>query len=162
MKKYIALAAVAVAAGGMLLAAPGADAAPAAGPVASGVAAQNAPRAAAAPGAGPVVPATAYNGACGSGYVQKDSMALSNLGVVYLTYNSSNGYNCVVTVRANPGTKLYMEAGVQLYGSDTYKNDFGLYTTYAGPVYVHAPGQCINWWGHIDTEFKEKDKDHCG
>jgi hypothetical protein len=129
--------------------------------VASGVVAQTAPRGA-APGAGPVVPATAYNGACGSGYVQKDSMALSTLGVVYLTYNSSNGYNCVVTVRANPGTKLYMEAGVELYGTGTYKADFGLYTTYAGPVYLQAPGQCINWWGHIDTEFKEQQKVHCG
>jgi len=104
--------------------------------------------------------AAPYNGVCGSGYVVIDSLPLTG-GTIYLTYNSGNGYNCVVTVRSSPGTPLPMDAYVGLSGNEL-NDDFGHYTTYAGPVYVHAPHQCIDWGGWIDNSFNHQPNSHCG
>ena len=109
-----------------------------------------------------VVPYTSYNGVCGSGYSVIDSAVLSTLGTVYLTYDSSSGYNCVVTVRANPGTAMEMSAAIRLTGNSTWIIDEGNYTTYAGPVYLHAPGQCIDWAGSIAGTSVQRLDTHCG
>lgn len=110
-----------------------------------------------------VSPATAYNGACGSGYSVIDSLPISTLGTVYLTYNSRNGENCVVTVRANPGAATYMAAAIELAGnSSSAIVDDGYYTTYAGPVYLHAPGSCIDWEGQIGSAYTGEQNSHCG
>ncbi|WP_017573925.1 hypothetical protein, partial [Nocardiopsis halotolerans] len=87
--------------------------------------------------------AASYNGACGSGYGVVNKIELpDNRGTTFLTYNNSNGYNCVVTVRTNPGATTLMEAFIRTSGSSSWKKDRGDYTTYAGPVYLHAAGQC--------------------
>ncbi len=117
--------------------------------------------------AGPMlvaIPATAeaasYNGACGSGYSVIDSLPLAE-GTVFLTYNSSNGYNCVVTVRSNPSSYLKsMDAGIRLSGG-TWIEDSSFYTTYAGPVRLHAPHACIDWQGSIDGEVNYQYNSHC-
>lgn len=111
-------------------------------------------------------PATAkaavYNGACGTGYSVIDSLQLSTLGTVYLTYNGATGNNCVVTVRATPGTVMRMEATIELSGvAGTYQVDLGDYTAYAGPVYAHAPGHCIDWSGGIGNTFAHQNNSHC-
>lgn len=122
---------------------------------------RSAPAAAASPKA--AVPALAYNGACGAGYVQRDSMVLTGWGAVYLTYNSSNGYNCAVTVRSNPGGVQSMGVAVRISGNpSSVVVDSGEYTTYAGPVYLHAAGQCIDWWGWTEDVVQEMDHSHCG
>ena len=106
--------------------------------------------------------AAPYNKACGSGYTVIDSLPLSTLGTVYLTYNSANGNNCVVTVRTNPGSPVTMYAAIELSGAPgTQVSDYGDYTTYAGPVYIHAPNHCVDWAGQVDIEFNYQNQSHC-
>jgi hypothetical protein len=40
-----------------------------------------------------------------------------------------------------------MDAGVALHSSPTWIREEGNYTTYAGPVYVYAPHEGIDWSG---------------
>ncbi|EYF02780.1 hypothetical protein [Chondromyces apiculatus] len=94
------------------------------------------------------VSAATYNGVCGSGYHVIASHALSG-GTVFLTYNSSTGKNCVVTVRNTSGARLPMTARVSKAGQP-WIVDSGQFTTYAGPVYVYAPHACIDWGGSIN------------
>lgn len=69
--------------------------------------------------AGPAsaAPNTTPQKVCGSSYKTVNSAPVGSLGTVYLTYNSSNGKNCVATIRSNPGTRLDMSAWI--YVSDT-------------------------------------------
>ncbi|NYH51764.1 MULTISPECIES: spore-associated protein A [Nocardiopsis] len=108
--------------------------------------------------------AAAYNGACGSGYSVVNSAPVRfDLGTVYLTYNSSNGYNCVVTVRTDPGFDMPMSAGLRRSGDpDSYKSDTGEYGYYAGPVYVYASGSCVDWRGLIGNQATERYETNCG
>ncbi|MFC9910307.1 hypothetical protein [Streptomyces sp. NPDC059862] len=76
----------------------------------------------------------------------------SLLGTVFLTYNSSNGYNCAVAIRDTPDYSAPEYMGVRLERTgDIYsaKTDGGNYTTYAGPVYVYGVGSCMDWNGVI-------------
>ncbi|WNV84395.1 spore-associated protein A [Umezawaea sp. Da 62-37] len=96
-----------------------------------------------------VASAATYNGMCGSGYSVVNSRAVVG-GTVFLTYNASTGYNCVVTVRNSPGAKLPMGARVSRSSDPGWVYDNGDYTTYAGPVYRSAPGECVDWGGGIN------------
>ena len=112
--------------------------------------------------AGPAAAAT-YGGQCGSGYGVVNRFDLpTNRGTVFLTYNSGNGNNCVVTVRTNPGAATLMEAALKRSSSSTWNVDSGNYTTYAGPVYVSAPGQCVDWGGTIGTASDARFGTNCG
>nr|WP_313069179.1 spore-associated protein A [Kitasatospora gansuensis] len=107
--------------------------------------------------------AASYNGKCGAGYNVIDSMSITTLGTVYLTYNSATTQNCVVTIRNNPGTYMYMNAAVQLTGLDwTRQYDPGQYSTFAGPVYLYASGKCIDWGGEIGSVYAQQINVHCG
>lgn len=102
--------------------------------------------------AAPSYASTTYNGACGSGYVEIDSMSANvtgfQAGTIFLTYNASNGYNCVETQTATPGTSAELIAMIELSGTNTtWNEDEGTYKYYAGPRYVHAPDSCIDWGG---------------
>jgi hypothetical protein len=94
------------------------------------------------------------------GYAVIDSHSVSG-GTVYLTYKASTGYNCVVTVRNTPGTPVWMCAKVSLAFAP-WIEDCGSYTTYAGPVYVYAPDDCIDWGGSIGTSSYYEYNTHCG
>ncbi|MEV6793362.1 spore-associated protein A [Streptomyces sp. NPDC051320] len=112
-----------------------------------------------------VATAAAYNGACGSGYRVVNSAQIgtpNSLGTVYLTYSSATGDNCVVTVRNAPGKAVPMVA--ELSNTSTGKRvlDSGNYTTYAGPVYLHAAGYCVNWYGVISGISAGKIGTNCG
>lgn len=116
--------------------------------------------------AAPSAAAAAYNGGCGSGYSVIDSKNVGD-GTVYLTYNGSTGYNCVVTVSNYPGTSLYMQAALRLSRNDAVWNsserDDGYYSYYAGPVYKYAAGSCVDWGGAVDSNYLQIDyDDHCG
>ncbi len=111
--------------------------------------------------------AASYGSECGAGYSVIDQMTVPNYGTVYLTYNSSNGYNCVVTDRDDPGTKLLMMAEIDLTsdvnsGGGNGQEDEGDYSTFAGPVYMYAPGECIDWGGSIDSVVEYQHDSHCG
>jgi hypothetical protein len=105
--------------------------------------------------------AATYNGACGSGYSVIDHHGLPG-GTIFLTFSSSTGKNCVVTVRDTPGAAIYMDAFISLAGAPTWIDDPGYWTTYAGPVYVYAPGRCIDWGGDINHIWWADWNVHCG
>ncbi|WP_369248297.1 hypothetical protein [Streptomyces sp. R41] len=103
----------------------------------------------------------AYNGACGTGYhviasTPIKSSPTTTIGTTYVTYNVGNQGFCAVTVRNNPGARVFME--VTLDTDPTSGNparDYGSFTTYAGPVYKEHPkaGECMTWSGSIDIYY---------
>jgi hypothetical protein len=105
--------------------------------------------------------AATYNGACGSGYSVIDQHSLVG-GTIFLTYSNSTENNCVVTVRNTSGTAVPMNAWIRVSGTTTWIQDPGSYTRYAGPVYVHAPGRCIDWGGGIGASSWTAYSSHCG
>ncbi|MFE1456084.1 spore-associated protein [Streptomyces sp. NPDC058735] len=107
-------------------------------------------------------PNTTPQKVCGSAYRTVNSAAVGSLGTVYLTYNASNGQNCVVTIRSNPGAAVNMSAWI--YVPDTEENhyDEGLFTSYAGPTYVHGKGHCVDWGGSLGTTHVQVYGSNCG
>ncbi|WP_037683937.1 hypothetical protein [Streptomyces cellulosae] len=100
--------------------------------------------------------AASYTGACGSGYSVIDSMDVGD-GNTFLTYNSSNGYNCVVTVSDTQGTPMILGANLRLHRTDNVwksnEYDNGTYKYYAGPIYAYARNTCIDWGGHANSSY---------
>ncbi|REE94747.1 spore-associated protein A [Thermomonospora umbrina] len=113
--------------------------------------------------AAPAQAAAYYNGACGAGYTVIDKLD-SGQGVTYLTYN--NGWNCVVAVTDRPGARQYMKAQIKRSRDSQWIRDEGYYTQYAGPVYVYAPSECIDWGGSVwpdpTVHVWVRWDDHCG
>ncbi|MFE5811595.1 spore-associated protein A [Streptomyces sp. NPDC056491] len=91
--------------------------------------------------------ATGYNGACGSGYKVVNELT-DRLTRYYLTYNSSNGTNCVVAVYQNIGPKP-VEMVATIIVNHVQKADMGPYSSYAGPVYLKGAGFCVTWGGRV-------------
>lgn len=107
--------------------------------------------------------AATYGSQCGSGYSVVNHFNLpDNRGTVFLTYSSSTGRNCVVTVRTNPGAATLTEAYLRRSSTSTWTKDSGNYTTYAGPVYVSAAGHCVDWGGTIGTATQFRYGTNCG
>ncbi|MDT0616131.1 spore-associated protein [Streptomyces lancefieldiae] len=94
-------------------------------------------------------PNTTPEKVCGSGYKTVNSAAVGSRGTVYLTYNSANGKNCVATIRSTPGTATDMSAWIYVPDTETYDEDYGRYTSYAGPTYVYGKAHCVDWGGSI-------------
>ncbi|MFG2577217.1 spore-associated protein [Streptomyces sp. NPDC048481] len=94
-------------------------------------------------------PNTTPQKVCGSGYKTVNSAAIGSLGTVYLTYNAANGNNCVVTIRNNPGNAVDMSAWIYVPDTNEGDDDYGRYTSYAGPSYVIGKGHCVDWGGGI-------------
>ncbi|WP_046471550.1 hypothetical protein [Allosalinactinospora lopnorensis] len=113
--------------------------------------------------ASPAVAAT-YAGECGGGYGVVNSAPIGSVGTVFLTYNSSNGYNCVVAKRNAAGSPVIIEAGLSIHPAgnhwDVYEGDY--FTSYAGPIYLHAAGQCVDWMGRISGVEGGKRGTNCG
>ncbi|WP_067134188.1 hypothetical protein [Microtetraspora malaysiensis] len=108
--------------------------------------------------------AAAYSpeGVCGTGYarVSDGSRAIktpsgSTFGHVYLLYNSSNGYNCVVTIKDSyVGTATRTIATLEVKGSKPVSDDKS-YKYYAGPVKAAAKGKCVRYSGLVyDTRIQ--------
>ncbi|MGR6970812.1 hypothetical protein ACU639_14630 [Streptomyces cynarae] len=97
---------------------------------------------------------------CGSAYSYVRSWAITDgwspwptVGYIDVYYNSSNGYNCVIT-RANDSEVSganHIVAGIRKSGTSTWNLDGtnSNYTSYAGPVYAYAPGSCIDIYGDL-------------
>ncbi|MDX3069708.1 MULTISPECIES: spore-associated protein [Streptomyces] len=100
-------------------------------------------------------------GVCGSAYKTVNSVPVGSLGTVYLTYNSSNGKNCVATIRSNPGTAKSMSVYVYVPDTDAWADDFGNYTSYAGPAYVYGKGHCVSWGGNIANVYVSVENSNC-
>ncbi|GAA2253033.1 MULTISPECIES: spore-associated protein [Kitasatospora] len=96
---------------------------------------------------------------CGSSYGTRASFNLpGGTSTVYLTYSGSTGKNCVVTIKnSRVGTPTLTGAYITYGDGSGRQQDAGNYSSYAGPVYLYAPGQCIyfggedynsgGWWG---------------
>lgn len=99
---------------------------------------------------------------CGSGYSQINQHALGSVGAVFLMYNSSNGYNCVVTLKyTSVGTASAVSATLQAEGGTATK-DSGNFSYYAGPVKKSAPGTCVKWGGSVGSTTWTSGWSHCG
>lgn len=97
---------------------------------------------------------------CGSGYEVIDSSGLTG-GTVYLLYNSSNGYNCVTTLKSTSlGTASAMSAFLEPEGGSR-TTDQGSFSYYAGPVKVHASNVCVRWGGSVGTSTYTSPFEHC-
>jgi len=92
---------------------------------------------------------------CGSGF-SPDSNGVFSLdgGTIYVSYNGST--DCAVLMKSAyvgtaTNTWVFIEhangAGGGYGGPDNNGDDDGWYTTYAGPVYVYAPHECIEVGG---------------
>ncbi|MEU5339492.1 spore-associated protein [Streptomyces sp. NPDC020766] len=106
-------------------------------------------------------PNTTPQKVCGSSYKTVNSAPIGSLGTVYLTYNSSNGENCVATIRKNPGTAVEMSTWIYVPDTDEGAEDYGLYTSYAGPAYVHGKAHCVDWGGHISNVYVQVTGSNC-
>nr|WP_296072259.1 hypothetical protein [uncultured Actinoplanes sp.] len=87
---------------------------------------------------------------CGSGYSIVDSHGIDGGIYVYLLYSSATKKNCAVTFKQkNIGTRNNTE--VYIISQETHKtaDDFGSYTSYAGRVYLSAPGECVKYGGQV-------------
>jgi hypothetical protein len=107
-------------------------------------------------------PNTTPQKVCGSAYKTVNSAAVGSLGSVYLTYNSANGKNCVATIRSNPGTAVAMSAWIYVTDTDQGDEDYGQYTSYAGPTYVYGKGHCVDWGGNINNVYVQVAGSNCG
>ncbi|MGK5498805.1 spore-associated protein A [Streptomyces sp. URMC 125] len=121
---------------------------------AAGCLAVSAPQAAAA---------AAYGGECGRGYGVVNSAPIGTKGTVFLTYNPSSGYNCVVTKRTTTGsTPVYMFSHLQVPETGDWDEDSGTYYSYAGPVYAYGKGMCVDWAGGIANQSTWTYGSNCG
>ncbi|MFJ2033617.1 N-acetylmuramoyl-L-alanine amidase [Streptosporangium sp. NPDC087985] len=99
---------------------------------------------------------------CGSGYNVIDSAALGTAGTVYLLYNSSNGYNCVATIkRSSIGTATATTAYLEVQGQSRI-TDSGNFAYYAGPVRAAGAGKCVKWGGKAGSSSYDSPFGHCG
>jgi hypothetical protein len=95
---------------------------------------------------------------CGSGYaIVSDgvravkSEAGVTWGEVILTYNPSNGYNCVVTRKiAYHGTGTWVEAWLKLDSSGTFSKAYDNAEHWESVKHKGA-GQCAQYWGLIKS-----------
>lgn len=106
-------------------------------------------------------PNTTPQKVCGSGYKTVNSAAVGSLGTVYLAYNATNGNNCVVTIRNNPGTTVDMSAWIYVPDTNEGDDDYGRYTSYAGPSYVIGKGHCVDWGGGIANTYVQVIGSNC-
>ncbi|WP_371776938.1 spore-associated protein A [Streptomyces sp. NBC_01438] len=110
-----------------------------------------------------------YNGACGSGYKLVDSLPNGDATTVFLTWNASTGKNCVVhQIVTSKGSERW-SIGVWISRSvagGVRHQDYGAFTSYAGPVYVDAVGTCIDWGGWLGDDPSQhgvaQENSHCG
>ncbi|MGW6486636.1 spore-associated protein [Streptomyces sp. NPDC055056] len=107
-------------------------------------------------------PNTTPQKVCGSAYKTVNSAAIGSQGTVYLTYNASNGKNCVTTIRNSPGTAVDMSAWVYVSDTGVGDDDYGQFTSYAGPTYVYGKGHCVDWGGQIKNVYTQISGSNCG
>ncbi|QTT72303.1 spore-associated protein A [Streptomyces mobaraensis NBRC 13819 = DSM 40847] len=114
--------------------------------------------------AAPARATAAYNKECGAGYTQVNQIPIPGRGAVFLAYNSANGKNCVVTKRDGAsGSKLWVGSWIQRDKDLKSKQEqYGFFTSYAGPVYLEAKGKCVDWGGEIDGYVVARYKTNCG
>ncbi|MFI7054879.1 spore-associated protein A [Streptosporangium canum] len=107
--------------------------------------------------------AASYNGSCGPGYSVSHSVG-STTGTVFLTYNSSNGYNCAVAIaNRRYSTAVRMNVWIRLSSNhQKYTSEDGKFHSYAGPVFLYGKNSCIDYRGMIADAGAGASKVACG
>lgn len=101
-------------------------------------------------------------GECGAGYTKVGDYAIESQGRLEVYYSSSTGKNCAITRDSNPNSG-FKAVHISVAGASGWADsDSGSFTYYAGPVYVSAPGKCIDVSVHIGTASTSKWSVHCG
>ncbi|MFI8068682.1 spore-associated protein A [Streptomyces sp. NPDC086033] len=109
----------------------------------------------------PNAAAATYNGGCGAGYGVVNSASVGTVGTVFLTYNSSTGRNCVVTIRNSSGSATTICEKLWTDSDSNSKCEPNL-TTWGGPIYLYASGECVSWRGTIGSVTGGKNDTNCG
>ncbi|WIX99186.1 sialidase family protein [Amycolatopsis mongoliensis] len=100
--------------------------------------------------------------ACGGGYGVIDQASLGTAGTVYLSYNASNGQNCVSTMKNDAaGTATATSAFLEVKGSSRI-TDSGSFSYFAGPVEAAAADKCVQWGGTAGGQTYTSAFEHCG
>jgi hypothetical protein len=88
---------------------------------------------------------------CGSGYGVVASHAIEGQLYIYLLYNNSTGKNCAVALKQrNLGVKDSTDVFILPQNeSQRPAEQSGNFTSYAGPIYLTAPGECVEYGGSI-------------
>lgn len=108
-----------------------------------------------------VTEATLGAPACGGGYGVIDSAPLGTAGTVYLSYNASNGQNCVSTMKStSAGTATATSAYLEVQGASRI-TDSGSFSWFAGPVRASAAGKCVRWGGSAGGVTYNSPLEHC-
>ncbi|TDD21585.1 hypothetical protein [Nonomuraea diastatica] len=108
-------------------------------------------------------------GPCGSGYSRVGVYAIPSYdkrtGTLEVHYSSSTGKNCALAYGYGPyyGTKSWKRVTISKADGSGEHTDANEYEYYAGPVYVSAPGQCIDVAGTVPAwTTTELNNVHCG
>ncbi|NJP92895.1 serine/threonine protein kinase [Nonomuraea sp. FMUSA5-5] len=110
-------------------------------------------------------------GPCGSSYSRVGVYSIGvekygyRTGILEVYYSSSTGKNCAITYGDGPYANTTSWKGVVISRGDGSgeDSDAGNYKYYAGPVYVSAPGQCIDVEGISPSWTSVKlNNVHCG
>lgn len=105
-------------------------------------------------------------GPCGGSYYQIDVYNISNssgktVGRTHLYYSRSTKKNCAVTY-AKRTKRGYKAVKLRRSGTLKWAVDAGTFNVYAGPVYVSAPGKCIDIEGKVGGSGATYYSRHCG
>ncbi|MEV4833917.1 hypothetical protein AB0K05_05305 [Nonomuraea sp. NPDC049486] len=108
-------------------------------------------------------------GPCGSSYSRVGVYAVSKngtrTGTLEVYYSSSTGKNCALTYGYGQydGTTSWKHVTISRGDGSGADTDAGNYKYYAGPVYVSAPGQCIDVSATVPAwTILELNNVHCG
>ena len=98
--------------------------------------------------------------ACGAGYYLLERQAISGA-IVYLLFNESNNYNCVVTLKtAAIGRPTYTSAELEV--EDGGRAVDAAYYRYYASVKLPALHKCVRWGGtHRSDEFFSEEWEYC-
>ncbi|MGP3918045.1 hypothetical protein [Nonomuraea sp. 10N515B] len=108
-------------------------------------------------------------GPCGSSYSRVGVYAIpqsgTRTGTLEVYYSSSTGKNCALAYGygSTYGATTWKGVSISRADGSGYDPDADYYQYYAGPVYVSAPGQCIDVTGTVVAgKVTELNNVHCG
>ena len=95
--------------------------------------------------------AAAHEDLCGPGYNIVATTAIGRVGRIYVAWNEAESKSCAVTLRNTTGPRIHIgiELNVLAGHETTPVSDADDYFTYAGPVYYHSRGYCVQWYGTV-------------
>lgn len=96
-------------------------------------------------------------GECGSSYALKQTYPImkgsERTGTLELYWSNTTKKNCAINrCSGNCYEELYRSVTMRKKGQTTWPSastDAGLFHKYAGPVYLYAPGSCIDAYGGV-------------